>query len=554
MFIPRSGLFFLMAGLIGAGLSLTGCSMARVAAKGHLPPLTASEIEEVKSSFHPKRLAVVIGINLFQDGRWNALQYAVKDAQDLAAVLQDPRHGRFDEIRLLTAPEETTKAQILRVMRDIAQQNLSAQDTVVLYISAHGTLGRGPDGRLRQYLVAHDSRFDEVPATAIDLDDLKSEFNRLKSRKKVMVFAFCHSGQGKSRLDEILHSDLSRMKSSFFVKPLEAVSEATVVLTASAWGETASEDPSLQNDIYTHFLIDGIKGHDRNGDGAVTVSEAHDYAKEQTYYYTQGMQRPSMESAILGTDPIVLSGKVVRIGKPVLYDYSPRYQDMTIVIDGQAKGMLPTGVTVEPGVRRVTLIPGGSTQAIYDEAVTVREGQQLSLPILLYGYDQSLSFRIGYQGFLTREVERSVAHPLMTYGLVYDRQNLFTSRFGLRADFSYGQDRQMLRSDTAVLPAEVSQLAAGAALLYRYPTRWISLYAGPRLGGLYLVRDLEIEGSDREGSAAVTPGGMIGFHLRYKQHLSMSLEGAVNYANIQFGETDTHTAYYNLSWGLSVNF
>ncbi len=62
-----------------------------------------------------------------------------------------------------------------------------------------------------------------------------------------------------------------------------------MVFAACDWGETAREDEGLKNDIYTHFLIEGLNGSaDRNIDGAVTATEAHDYARRRTYALHRG--------------------------------------------------------------------------------------------------------------------------------------------------------------------------------------------------------------------------------------------------------------------------
>jgi cation transport regulator ChaB len=150
--------------------------------------------------------------------------------------------------------------------------------------------------------VAYDTEFDNVANTALEFDEVLGLFNRLTSRRKVLILACCHSGMGKSELPEEIKAELSRLKSGFFVKPLETASEASVIIGVSSWGETAQEDPKLKNDIYTHFFLEGMKDYDRNRDGAVSISEAHDFAQRKTYYYTKGKQRPFTRSDILGTD------------------------------------------------------------------------------------------------------------------------------------------------------------------------------------------------------------------------------------------------------------
>ena len=539
-------------GLLLAILIATGCS-APFTMKGAPRQAESTDRRAVSAAFQPQRIAVTIGIDTFADPTWSRLRYATKDARDLAAILSDPATGRFDEVKQLTAPEETTKARILEALDELARKNLSPDDTVVLYVSSHGTLNRTTRGILRHYLVAHDTRMNQIEQTAIDLTWLRQRFQQLRSQKKLLIFAFCHSGQGKSQLDDSMQQALGELKGPFFVKPIDAVSEATVVLTASAWGETAREDRTLQNDIYTHFLIAAIKGQDRNGDGAVTASEAHDYAREQTYYFTKGEQRPSIESVVLGTDPIILSGRIVRRGKPVLYDYSDRHQNLELLVDGERKGVLPTGVAMEPGTYEVTVMSPQADVPLLNEMVTIRSGQQLSLPLLMDGYDQGLAVRVGYQGFLTGDVDESVAKPLVMYGLSYTDHTLLGPRVALRADVAFGQDAQTLDVGLGATSADVSQLTYGAAVYYRQPIGWAAWYAGPRLGGLYLSREL----AGTTGSQSyhtISPGGIVGMNLRYKRRLSVNVESTINYANIQLSETNTNSVYYNLFGGLSVNF
>jgi len=553
--LPRR-LAALLLYAIACGFILGGCSTTGQTLKGDASlHLSTVQRQAVKSVFNTsKRIAVVVGINHFDDGKWNPLRYAVKDAHDLAAVLNDTRYGHFDQVIVLTGPEDTTRGGILASLRKLYRQNTSPEDTILFYISTHGTLARTVDGGLHQYLVARDTRFDRIPETAIDVAELKKDLSGLKSRKKVLVLASCHSGKGKSQLNGELLKELSSLKAPFFVKPLEDVSKATIVLAASAWGEAAREDASLQNDVYTHFLIEGIKKSDSNGDGAVTVTEAHDYAKQQTYYLTKGKQRPSIESVITGEDPILLAGQVERSGKPVLYDYSQDYRDMVVLVDGVKKGTLPLGVAVTPGKHTMALKSGDGLDSVYNETFTAREGERIPIPLLVNGYAQGTSLRLGYQGFLTPAVDQSVAKPMPMLGLAYSNHSFFSSHLGYRADFSYGQDTQKLKVGAVVSDADVSQSTFGLSVLYRDAVGGMALYGGPRVGGLAISRDPKSSLIPNETILTPTLGGVAGLHFRFKKQVSLAVEGAVNYAGIKIGGTDTNAFYYSLFGVLSVNF
>src|SRR6266487_3394555 len=202
-------------------------------------------------------------------------------------------------------PIDVPRTKLKAAMARLAEAAKDDRDTVLVYVSSHGTLARDARGEMRRYLVTRETRMADVPGTALAIDDLKAEFDALRSRRKVLILAACHSGGGKSLLPGEVQRELASTKASFFVRPIEEVSRASVVLAASDWGETAREDETLENDIYTHFFVEALRiGADRNGDGAVTVSEAHDYARRMTYEFTAGRQRPSAETAEVGADPI----------------------------------------------------------------------------------------------------------------------------------------------------------------------------------------------------------------------------------------------------------
>lgn len=202
-----------------------GCASTTQNLKGLPAPQPISDRQKISAVFStPKRIAILVGINHFDDSRWGKLRYAAKDANDLSAVLNDTRYGNFDDVITLTDPDNTSKRAILNSVSRLALRNLSTDDTVVFFISSHGTLARPSDGKIHQYIVVRDTSFDDIPGTAIDLTELKRSIGALKSEKKVMILAFCHSGQGKSRLSEGILTELGGIKAPFFVKPLEEAS------------------------------------------------------------------------------------------------------------------------------------------------------------------------------------------------------------------------------------------------------------------------------------------------------------------------------------------
>ena len=194
------------------------------------------------------------------------------------------------------------------------------------------------------------------------------------------------------------------------------------------------------------------------------------------------------------------------------------------------------------------------TRLVYSEHFQANNGEQVSLPLLINGYDQGASFRVGYQEFLSDKADASISKPLVVYGLAYSNHGYFSPQLGYRLDLSYGNARQTLTVDQTAVGADVSQSAIGASLFYRVADGGMSLYGGPRIGALTIDRKLDVAKVGAERNTVPTIGGVAGLHFRYKRQVSISLEGAVNYTKIEIGSSSTNSLCASLFGNLSVNF
>lgn len=371
----RRSRFHAIAGFISA-LVLIGCaSSGSSTEKGGLVPFGPAGM--TKDAAEPTRRALIIGIDEFEDERFPKLDYPTKDAQGLAAAIQG-----FSDVTVLTGRESTRRSRVLAALSALVDRARNRDDTVLVYFSTHGSLDRRPGEDLERYIITADSRLDLVASTAIAVSDVMAVLNRTQGRRVVLILATCHSGTGKSQLPDQLASALRGLKSPP-VAPIHVVSEASFVLSAAAFGEAAREDERLGHDVYTHFLLEALRDGDRDQDGAVTVTEAHDFARERTYHFTGGRQRPSAESIILGVDPIVLAGKRARVARPTIYSYAASAEGLELSIDGSPKGTLPGGVAVEPGERVLELRRVSDGDLVYRGTIALAPGERTDLSALL---------------------------------------------------------------------------------------------------------------------------------------------------------------------------
>jgi hypothetical protein len=490
-----------------AAVLCAACATPGQTEKGGLVKV-AVDGKALDDAFRPRRFALVLGIDETDDTGFRPLRFATKDAQDVASALNDPKLGHFDAVRVLTGPEQTTRQAVLAALKGLASLATRPDDVVVVYISAHGTLARDERGVLRRYLVTKDTQLHQAATTGLSMEALKDAMESLPSHRRLLVLATCHSGSGKSLLPKDVEAELATLKAGFYSPPLEATSRAAMVLSASDWGEAAREDESLRNDIYTHFLVEALDGSgDRNLDGAVTATEAHDYARRRTYAFTQGRQHPSAEILEVGADPIVLSGSMSRLGNPELYSYSPRLDGFTLKVDGEEKTELPGGAAVKPGKRSVELTKGGVV--LVSDTVALEEGQRLELDSLIDKQEPHRSVTLGGGAFgFADQVSRSQllpAVPIANIGLGWERPFNTPLLTHVELSGSFGT-RTLLPN--APFAYQLWTVSAGVDYLWRY--RALQLFIGPQVAGLYLTRSFALQTYEGTQSVITVMPGLSG--------------------------------------------
>jgi uncharacterized caspase-like protein len=536
------------------------CATAGSGEKGRLVPLDVPR-EKLDQTYAPKRVALLIGINKFEDADWNTLRYTEKDAEDFAAVLRDPQRGAFDHVEILKGGP--TRGELKVALRRLAEISRDDRDTVLVYVSSHGTLARDHGGELRRYIVTRDTKMSDVPGTALAVDELKADFDALRSRRKVLILAACHSGGGKSLLPSDVQKELAGTKGGFFVRPIEEVSRATVVLAASDWGETAREDEKLQNDIYTHFLVEALAiGADRNGDGAVTVSEAHDYARRMTYDYTNGRQRPSAESTEVGADPIVLVGKVQRRGKPELYSYATRYDGFTLLVDGRPLADLPGGAAIDPGQHRIQVAKGGG-RALVDDRVTLEPGERIDLEALAARMEGAweVAPRLAVMTFLDAGNRRDLLGTTFGAGATVTYRDWPNHKVNLRLDVIGSTGSGAMSQGTAIGPVSASYgytaITGGASLPWRFPLPWaerLELLAGPRLSLVYLSRSFRnLDLVPPQSYLTLTPGVLGGVSWQVGR-LTMGAELQTDFLLLRVDGKNRSSGFAELLMGAGWRF
>lgn len=526
--------------------------------KGFRPfKVAKAALTQEKDAYQPRRIALLIGINKYKDPSWHPLRFAMKDAADMARALQHRPNTRFTHLELLTTPQQTTRKAIVAAMKRIKKWNRDPRDTIFVYISAHGTLARDSQHQLRRFLVTHDTLSKQVQKTSLPISELKRQFASLPSQRKVLLLATCHSGAGKSRLTQTMKEELKTLKGSFFVTPMESKSKATIVLGVCSFGETARESPKLKNDIYTHFFIRALRNrYDLNKDGAVTVSEAHDYAKEMTYYHTRGAQRPYAESDILGADPIVLSGKKQRLGRPILFAYNQKFYGVGVEVNGIAKGKFPRGVPVKKGRQHVKLVSHDGRKVLFEGHVDFQQGERMDVRRLFRRqfFSYAIGAKAGYQIFLGGSSAERLSRSLPLFGVEFKLHRPFKIPLDFRFEFAFSRNSHSL-SEQDNRPQTVTEMNIGIAATYQWRYQWFTLYLGPRLSAIYLHRQSDLHTDINDFFYSFQPGILLGMEFRMARRWSFFTEGRLNYTYVTTEDgPPRHQGSYEILGGIYFHF
>lgn len=509
----------LLKNIAGTLSALLVFGFAGLAVSQKIQAADGSAAASLAESLKPKKFLLSIGIDSFADPIWPGLRYPRRDAENIYDHFLKGDQ-KYDGGILLNSALGTSRDDILEALEKIKKENRNEDDVVVLYISTHGTVAYKKDGRVGRYVLTSKSSSLNVAAESIDYDELVETFNQLKSRKKVLILAFCHSGVGKSALTPEMKKTLSMIKAPYFDEPIQQRSEGTLILSASGWREPALEDENLKSDVYTHFLLAGFE-NDRNGDGAVTMTEAHDFAAQMTFKYTNGRQRPSAIVELLGADPIVVKGKSSTLSGGMLYSLMQRFSKFAVNVNGVAKGTLSQGISLPAGRVKLEFLDENG-KLIAARVVKVKEGQEFSVADLLTPRFPD-SFLGGYytQSFVDGDVKKGYApDPVPGFKARYLREDFIgifdggiilagsqkVSETIVNENGRFEQKRQV---------AQISLVAAMRERIRLLTSRSNAVvtdsYGAIGPGGFYFQREVDEPAFNQRRFSAVVPGiAMVG--------------------------------------------
>lgn len=376
-------------------------------------------------AYAARRVALVVGIDTYDDDALGQLRYAAKDAADISEVLLDPGHGAFESVTRLAG--RVSHAEFWSAY-DAVTGSLQRDDTFLLYVAGHGTLDLSGDGT-QLYVMPSEGRLVAPREAGIPLVEIEEAMARLPARRRVMVLDTCYSGGGRSAVSEATQQSIDGLRGPLPEPVAHEVSRFDARVFAAHYHQPAMEDPGLENGVYTHYFVAALQGEgDLDGDGLVEIGEAFGWARDRTLEFTGGVQVPWIETTLVGREVIYLSGDPAQrrqAERAVITGLEGLPVNTALWVDGARRG----GGPVEAGPHRVEIAVNDVPVA--RARVWARSGREIEVGRLVQQRDSWVL--LGLAGGWRASTAWLPAWPLEAQGWWLPRD-----RAGLRAGLGLG--------------------------------------------------------------------------------------------------------------------
>jgi len=249
---------------------IKGCSKYSSSDSGSIPEF---------SFFNDQaRYALLVGISEYE--YWDDLSSPMIDVRRLRDHLCDV--AKYDEVIVLTN-KDATQSRIRELIVNRFAEKLDENDRFMFYFSGHGTSkSYGPKGNRRNkgYLVLGDSKAQDY-SSMIDLGVL-SDYSKDVSHSLQTLFVLdsCLSGLAGYEIKSARKYNIN-----------ERAHQIITAGTAEQYTPGGGEGLQWQGSLFTHVFIEGISGSADSstvkyqGDGVVSLSELHEYARKRINEY-----------------------------------------------------------------------------------------------------------------------------------------------------------------------------------------------------------------------------------------------------------------------------
>ncbi len=145
-------------------------------------------------------IALLIAVENYAEPRFAARRFAAADVQAMSAALAELGFAELDQIVLVDGQATKTiiESKIRRTLRSLAPE-----DTLLIYVAAHGFAERG-----KSYLVCRDTQAADLSATSIAWSSLLTQLRDAECERIMLFVDSCSTGLGAGDFEPFAHDEL----------------------------------------------------------------------------------------------------------------------------------------------------------------------------------------------------------------------------------------------------------------------------------------------------------------------------------------------------------
>lgn len=173
---------------------------------------------------------------------------------------------------------------------DWLAHSATGNSTAIIYFSGHGIRKAGLSSG--DYLCPVEATLDEVARTLIESKDLIKAINRILAERLVIFLDSCHA----EVIGEIKNTNIA-IKAGLSETAYDSITQerGRMIIASSLYNEESHEVSTMQNGLFAHFLLEGLRGAAAERGGAIYINKLFSYIREGLNRYN--LQHPFQKAA-----------------------------------------------------------------------------------------------------------------------------------------------------------------------------------------------------------------------------------------------------------------
>jgi WD40 repeat protein len=266
----------------------------------------------------PNLYYVGFGVSKYKNPQLN-LDYAHKDALDLEQTFKKMKGKGFENVFTKTYINEQVTTENIKAAKELLK-NSKPDDVFVLFIAGHGVHDQNAEATY--YYLTYNSDMTNLASTAANFDFIEDLLQGIPPRNKLFLMDACESGEIddevistyvaaassrglKSRGFKTVSTDQGSAgvsKRSFLYQTDRYIyndllrRSGAIVFSSSKGGELSYEYASMENGLFTEFIIKAFSGEaDSDKNGNISSDELRKYVTLQVGKTSGEAQHPTVD-------------------------------------------------------------------------------------------------------------------------------------------------------------------------------------------------------------------------------------------------------------------